>query len=264
MKKILLVLFCLFLMVGCGKKTVLLKDNLNLEINEEAKISSLISENNKIEVINKDEMIDTSKLGDKVIIIKYKDNDEERELTSKITIIDTIKPIIECKKELETTQGNKIDLLKDVKVNDNSLEEIKAIVEGEYDLNKVGTYDLKYVAVDSSNNKAEEEFRLIIKKKPTLTIGKTYVWKNNKGGQELTINKNGSVISRAWANNGGSTEYRGTYKIKDNKLTISLTKYEDVDGWRNLPKEAQKSFTNTIIDDDTFKDDKTGNVYKLK
>lgn len=142
-----------------------LVDNLDVEINSEISLLSFIKNRNNLEIISNNEKVDTSILGNKELIIKYKENDEEKEYKFNINIKDTTVPKIEFSKEITTTIGSKIDLLKNVKVTDNSLEEIKATVEGEYDINKEGSYNLKYVAVDSSNNKVEEKFTLKVNKK---------------------------------------------------------------------------------------------------
>lgn len=256
----LLLSILVIMLTGCGKgNTVILKDDLNIEINSEVKVLSLISEKNELEVINKDDIIDTKNLGEKKIIIKYLINNEEKEFTANIKIVDTTKPIIEYKKELITTLGTEIDLLKDVKVSDNSKEEIKATINGKYDINKVGTYNLKYIAVDSSDNKVEEEFILIVKKIPTLTLGKKYYDKNNmyKGSslRYISLNKDNSVISSSCGKNAGCTDYKGKFTISGTTLTISYTKYQDVTGlWANLPKSEQKKIKFTITDDNTFSD----------
>lgn len=151
------------------KIEVLLNDNLKFEINSEIKLLSLVSKDNKAEIISEDETIDTSSLGEKELVIKYKDKDEEKEHKFKINIVDTTQPTIEAENELSTTQGTEINLLKNVKVSDNSKEEIKATIDGNYDFNNEGTYNLKYVAVDSSNNKVEKEFILKVNKKKTTT-----------------------------------------------------------------------------------------------
>ena len=146
------------------KESVILNNNLEFEINSEVNLLSLVSEDNKVKIVSEDETIDTSTLGDKEITIKYLVDDKEEEKTFTIKIIDTQAPTIEYKKELSTNVGTKIDLLKDVKVSDNSKEEIKATIEGDYNFDNEGTYKLKYVAVDSSKNKVEEEFTLIVNK----------------------------------------------------------------------------------------------------
>ncbi len=256
-------------LTGCGNKEVIVEDELDFEVNSEVKIMSLVSEKNELEIINKDDIVDTSKIGEKEITIRYKENNEEKEQVIKINVVDTTNPIIEYKKELTTTEGIEIDLLEDVKVSDNSKEDIVATIAGEYDINKAGNYNLKYVAVDSSNNKAEEEFTLIVKKLPTLTIGKTYYNKDNmnNGGAsfitEITLNKDMSVISSTCAKDAGCTEYRGSFTISGTTLTIILNKYQDVDGsWRVLPKEAQESKKCTIIDDNIFSNNNV--VYVIK
>ena len=115
---------------------ITLIDNLNVEINSEVSLLSFIKNHDGLEIVSEDTIIDTSALGEKELIIKYKDQTEEKETKFTINIKDTTIPSIEYSKDLSTTVGTEIDLLKDVKVTDNSLEEIKATVEGEYDFNK--------------------------------------------------------------------------------------------------------------------------------
>lgn len=150
-----------------SKDYIILNDNLNYEINSDVKLISLISNSNKYNILNENETIDTSVLGKKEITIKYEVNKSIKEKTVIINIVDTEAPVIEYKKELSTTVGTSIDLLKGVKASDNSKEEINVTIEGKYDFNKEGTYNLKYVAVDSSNNKKEEKFILKVNKKAT-------------------------------------------------------------------------------------------------
>lgn len=168
------------------KEEIKLIDNLDVEINSEVNLLSFLSNDNKVEIISEDTKIDTTTLGEKELIIKYKDGEEEKEYKFTINVIDTTMPSIEYQKELSTTVGTQIDLLKDVKVVDNSLEEIIASVEGEYDFNKEGTYTLKYVAVDSSNNRVEEEFTLKVNKKEEK---KTTTSKNSTSSNKTTSSK---------------------------------------------------------------------------
>lgn len=81
-----------------------------------------------------------------------------------VTVVDHESPVITFTDYLETSVGEEIDLLKGVSAADNSGEEISVTVEGSYNFNKAGKYELKYVAYDSSLNKAEEEFTLRVKK----------------------------------------------------------------------------------------------------
>lgn len=172
------------------KATIYLKDNLKFEIHTEVKLLSLVKgKDEEVKILSKDENIDTSTLGEKKIKIQYKVEKDTQEKKFKITVIDTTSPVIECSKELSTTAGSEIDLLKDVKVSDNSMEEIKATVEGNYDFNKEGVYSLKYVAVDSSNNRSEEDFTLTVNKKPVvIPQGTDTTFKTSKGFSGYTKN----------------------------------------------------------------------------
>ncbi len=165
---------------------IVLVNNLNVEINSEVNLLSFINNKDDLNLVSEDELIDTSILGKKELVIKYIDNSKEKEYKFTININDTIMPNIACQKELKTTVGTKIDLLKDVTVTDNSKEEIKASVEGEYDFNKEGTYNLKYVAIDSSNNKREEEFNLIVEKSPSKSSSSSS--KNNSNKNTTSTN----------------------------------------------------------------------------
>lgn len=167
-------------------QSVMLKEDLNFEINSELSLLSLVSEDNKVKVVSENEIVDTSTLGEKELVIKYLDNDQEKEQHFKISIVDTTKPTIEFQKELSTTAGTKIDLLKNVKVSDNSKEEIKATIEGDYNFDTEGTYNLKYVAVDSSNNRTEEEFVLKVNKKQTKPS-------NNNSNTSTSTNNNSNA-----------------------------------------------------------------------
>lgn len=169
--------FCLYYfynkrIYNLNKANVILNDKLDVEINSEnILIGSFIKKVKNGKIINKDDKVDTSKLGKKKLelLIKNKNNEEEK-YKFNINIVDNTKPVIEYKNEISTYIGNDIDLLKDVKVSDNSLEEIKIVVIGEYDIKKEGEYKLKYEAKDSSNNKEEVDFVLKVISDPNNKI----------------------------------------------------------------------------------------------
>ena len=161
-----------------NKVIVILNDNLTAEINKECIMSSFVKEIKNGELVNGEDKIDTSKLGDLklVLIIKNKDDNEE-EYKFDIKVVDTTGPEIEAKKEITSYVGKDIDLLDGVKVLDNSNEEIKAKVIGDYDVNKAGEYKLKYLAEDSSGNISEYDFMLSIISDPnnrTFTTSKGF------------------------------------------------------------------------------------------
>ena len=219
-KKILTVLLLIILLVGvtgCNNKEdkkeetpkIKLTDNLEVEVNSEVSLLSFISDNKDLEIISEDTKVDTSILGEKELVVKYKEEGKEKEYKFTINVKDSTIPVIEYQKELSTTVGTEIDLLKDVKVTDNSKEEIKATVEGEYDFNKEGTYTLKYVATDSSNNKAEEEFTLKVNKKEekkTTTTNTSSNNSNTKPNNSNDLNNTASSSSNTTTSNNTSNE----------------------------------------------------------
>ena len=161
-----------------NRLNVTLKEDLKVQINEEYVLSSFVKEIRNGELLNSEEIVDTSKLGEQVVTLKLKNKDGiEEEYKFKIEVIDNEKPVIEAKKEISSYVGSDVDLLKDVKVTDNSKEDIKAKVIGEYDKNKAGKYELKLEAQDSSGNKEEYDFILNIVSDPnnrTFTTSKGF------------------------------------------------------------------------------------------
>lgn len=164
--------------IEANKLKVTLKDNKKIEINSEVKYSNLVSSLVNGTLINGDEAIDTSKLGDIKVVLVFKNKDDIEEKKDVIVkVVDTQVPVIEGKKEFTLYIGNDINLLDGASVSDNSKEEIKIDVVGDYDKNNIGTYNLKYVAVDSSGNKGEFEFVLNVISDPnnrTFTTSKGF------------------------------------------------------------------------------------------
>ena len=167
-----------------NRASIIFNSDTSIEINDKVLLNTFVKEIKNGKLINGNEEIDTSKLGKKKIVFLVKNkNKEEEEFDLTIDVVDTTKPEIIAKEENSTSVGNKIDLLKDVKVTDNSGEEIKAKVIGEYDINKVGEYKLKYEATDSSDNKSELEFVLKVIDDPNNRVFTT-----SKGFSGKTIN----------------------------------------------------------------------------
>lgn len=256
-KKILfLVIFSIFVIGGIVTGFILYtrKDNQTLvkekelEINSEVYLQDVISEN-----VTDNFLLDTTKLGNFEVSFKYTKGKNELEGLLKIEIIDTEKPIIEAPKELSTIKGVTIDLLKEVKVVDNSKETIETKVVGEYDFNKIGTYKLKYVATDSSNNTSEQDFTLVVKEKkvtkydytklPEPTGEKIEVGKTSKGYSIYKID--GSIYI------DGILIVNKTYPLKDGFVPSDT--YTSADGVKKecntcINKVAYQAFKEMQVD----------------
>lgn len=157
---ILLILLLGYQFIKNEEEQIIFTTDLQIELNDDLSVSNLIKDKNGYEITNVEDKIDTSKLGEQTITIKYKKNQKKLETSIKINIIDTKAPVIECQSELEVKVGEEIDLLKMANVTDNSGEKINLTVEGDYDSSKEGEYNLTYVAIDASGNKTTEKFLL--------------------------------------------------------------------------------------------------------
>ena len=86
-------------------------------------------------------------------------------ITIKLEVIDDQKPTISNVKDITVYVGDKVDFYKNIVIKDNSNDEITKNVTGNYNLNKVGTYNLTYEVSDKSGNKTTSSFKLIVKEK---------------------------------------------------------------------------------------------------
>lgn len=198
-KKILLVVIIFFMLIGLftgiiyfinSKKTIVsLKKNRNVEINSEVYNLDFIDNINNGKIISEKKIIDTSHLGKKKIVIKIKNSFGKIKLYNYyVNVVDEESPAISFNGNLSTTVGTSIDLLKDVSVSDNSNEDIKVTVEGEYDFNKEGSYELYYVAQDSSGNEKKEKFTLTVNKKVAYNADNIKYFTTSKGFSGYTKN----------------------------------------------------------------------------
>ena len=170
---LIIVIFSLFTFYFLKSKEVFIQFDKNIELNifDEKYNTDFIKEIKNGSIYTKKKLIDTNTLGEKVIQIGVLDFFHRKRVFSyKVLVVDKERPTISFQNQLSTDEGKEIDLLSGVSASDNSREEIKVTVDGEYDFNKVGSYHLFYVAKDSSGNETKEEFVLDVKeKKPIIT-----------------------------------------------------------------------------------------------
>lgn len=176
---VLLILVAIITVLIFGRKKtdlVLIKD-LDVEINSDVTLLSFVDEVKNGTIVSKDKEIDTSKLGNQNLVIEVKNGNKTKEYKFTINVVDTTKPEIDARSEITTTVGDEVDLLEGVTVSDNSKEEIKVEIKGEYDYDKEGEYELEYYAKDSSGNEISKKFKLIVVSDPdnmTFTTSKGF------------------------------------------------------------------------------------------
>lgn len=111
-----------------------------------------------------DQKIDTTSLGLKKIEIKYKKEDKYYKTYISINIYDRIAPYVGLYGSYIHTIGKKFNIDLNVLAGDNYSRELKKEVIGNYDLNKVGSYSLKYKVSDESGNSTVRNFTLKVVK----------------------------------------------------------------------------------------------------
>ena len=221
----------IYLFIKSKELKVTTKKDIKININDKVYNTDYIIKVKNGTIIEKKQLIDTSKLGDKKITIKIKNYfNKTSNYTYKIKIIDQEPPKIEFKDKLSITEGTKIDLLKDIKVTDNSKEEIKTIVEGKYDINKPNNYELYYIAKDSSGNETKEKFVLEVKKKEITTA-------NNSKDTTFTTSKGYSGYTK-----NGIT-YIDEILVVNKTYSISATYYPG-----DLTKETKSAMNKMFAD----------------
>lgn len=247
MKKIILIfiVFLIILFSGLFFYTKYVNTNINIYntnilINTEYEISYFIKSVENCEVINTKEKIMFDSLGEKEVKLIYKEkynkyinklafwlDNKEKEYSFKVNVIDNENPIINAKDKITINVGEKIDLLKDVKVEDNSKEIIIPEVIGEYDVNKAGTYKLKYKASDSSGNYIEKDFELVVKEKKVANNNNKYYIKINKTQNVIMVynkdeNGNFNNLVKTFVCSAGENTPLGIYKTDLKIEALSL------------------------------------------
>ena len=167
MKKIFLLIIIL-LITGCGydkykkpDEVILETKEVKIEVYNDLKINDLIDKKN-VKIVNKNETLDTNSLGVKNTTIEYSYKDKSYLMDVSYTVVDTTSPIIldienyYYAYEGDTTSSN-IDFCSSAIYIDNYDRNIKCKIEGTYDINKIGTYNLKYIISDKSKNIKEEK-----------------------------------------------------------------------------------------------------------
>ena len=142
--------------IEVGEKLPLLKDYLDTEDLNRVNKNITWEKNLKVD---KDNKVYYSGTYDGHITFRGK------KIKFKLNVIDEEAPTITGAKDIEIFINDEIDLLKDIKATDNSLNKIKLNIEGEYSLEKEGVYNLKYVATDAAGNTASKDFTLTVKTK---------------------------------------------------------------------------------------------------
>ncbi len=165
-------------------------DNLNIEVYEEATVSSMISSING--KIIEDKEIDTNNLGTQKIEFLYEnEKGKKRKGELNIDVVDTTEPFILLGSSYTVTVGYNKDLTKVILSADNYDSSPTREIIGEYNFNTVGSYSLKYKVTDSSGNVESVDFTLNVKAKGSS--GSSYSRSTINFSDIVSLHKNDST-----------------------------------------------------------------------
>lgn len=185
----------------------------SVEVYKEITLKDLIKEING-KLINNPK-IDTKKLGKKKINFEYiTDKKLKVPYTIEIEIVDKTPPIISQIESYTLIKGEEDNIAKSLFCGDNYDNNPKCLLEGEYDINKVGEYPLTFIGIDSSNNKSSHDFTLIVKEK-------------NKANKE----NNNNIKTTAFK------DIIKEYKTKNTKIGIDISHWQGNIDFSQVKKE---------------------------
>ena len=197
-----IILLGVFIYFATSSDIFTYKDKITIEVGEDIPTIKdyLYKNNDKIKDITwKD--IDNSdskiyKVGTYIGTFTYKG--EEKEV--KLIVKDTKSPEINGVKDIEVLAfTTKPDLLSEITADDNSKEEIKVEVKGEYNIEIPGEYNLSYVAKDSSGYEIIKEFKVIVKENENVKISKTSKGNTIKNYYGITYIDDVIVVNKTYS-----------------------------------------------------------------
>ena len=255
--------------VAHATKVVELSTNQLTVYQNNIKLSNIIKKiNGKLTTNPK---IDTTKIGRQEIIFNYT-TDEGYPVQHKveIEIVDVTPPLIFASKSKTIYTNFDGNLSKELFCGDNYDPNPKCYIEGEYDTKTKGEYNLKFVGIDSSNNKSENNFKLIVKEpvknntqekenyRLFKTIKKEYAGENRKFGIDIShwqgdidfdkVKDAGVefVYIRVGRGNGVGKEYVEDTKFKQNiegfnkvGIPVGIYFYSNANGKKDAKKEVK-------------------------
>ncbi len=170
MKKILFILFICLLLFGCNKKEkVIAASHIELDCNkifeydEEVYVFDLIDDDS-IKITSKNIQLDTLTLGEHNIRVEFIKDETRAYDDITYYVLDTTEPLVLINSSYTYTKGSNDNLVDKIFCADNYDKRPNCFIEGVYDFNKIGEYDLKHVAIDTSDNRVEHNFKLKIVK----------------------------------------------------------------------------------------------------
>lgn len=183
---------------------------------------------------------------DKIVFTKRNTFNEYSKLNNKIIeyelIKDTKGPNITAS-DITITKGNKINLKDKIKCQDDIDDNVECNITGNYDVNKIGTYNIKIVATDKSGNTNNKTIKLTVKEE-----------KKNPYYIEVIRNQNVVIVYGLDSNN----KYTKIVKVfvcsvgKNGKTPTGTFKTSDKSSWGWLVGNVYGQYYTRIVGDILF------------
>lgn len=138
---------------------IIFNDNLKVEFRSEVYVSNFIK--NIDGKLISDYKVDTNEVGKKDIVITFKNMYGfivSKNLT--IEVIDVTPPTVIVNSPYQVVKGSNIKLEEEIFCADDYDDYIECNINGEYDLNTLGKYNLEMIATDKSGNITNKKFIL--------------------------------------------------------------------------------------------------------
>lgn len=227
-------------------------DNIEVNVYSQKKVSDFISSIKGKVITN--EKINTEHLGKQEVDFIYEnEKGEKRTGIINVNIVDQEEPLVWLSNSYSIKVGSKIDLNEEILCADNYDSKPNCRIEGEYDLNTAGVYNLTYVATDSSDNEEKVSFKLNVyepepmiekeeqeQEQPARTVFKEVLEDYKNKNTEIGID-----VSK-WQ---GEIDFK---KVKDAGATfvmIRVGSQQGVGGQYNLDPYFKQNMENAVKND---------------
>ena len=202
-----------------AKIIVLTKPNTQVEVYSKTHISDLIiSMNGKL---IDDKLVNTNKVGVHEETFSFINDDKIKvSYTFKVKVVDTTKPIIGVPSTYTIIKGYAKDLSKEFFCGDNYDNEPNCRVEGDYNVNEIGSYNIIYKATDKSKNEVSQKLTLNV---IDNNNNKTY----NEPNKAIVTTDYNEIVEK--------------YKTKNTKIGIDVSKWQGDINFKKL-KESKVEF----------------------
>ena len=147
-------------------------ENLKVSVYSKVKIKDLITSIEGKVITNK--TLNTEKLGKQEVSFVYENgNNKEKRGVFTIDVVDEEKPLVWLSGSYSARVGSDLNLEDEIFCADNYDSNPTCKIEGTYDLNTAGTYNLTYVATDSNKNEERINFTLNVYEPAPATTTQT-------------------------------------------------------------------------------------------